>query len=291
MTLVAHRTVLITGAASGIGRRMAHELAARSARIAAWDIDRTGLDKLLSELPGEGHYADKVDVSDPDQVREAAARVHNEAGPVHVLVNNAGVVSGKKLLEVDEDRIRKTFGVNTLALFWTTRAFLPGMIERNEGHVVTVASAAGLVGVKGLVDYSSSKFAAVGFDEALRMELADTAPGVKTTVVCPFFIDTGMFEGAKTRFAWLLPILKEQHVARSIVRAIEKGHKRVVLPGTVHLIPPSRLLPVHLFDRLASFLGVNAAMDHFKGRVKREATGPLTDVSAARGNGASPEAH
>ena len=86
------------------------------------------------------------------------------------------------------------------------------MIARDEGHVVTVASAAGLVGVKGLVDYSSSKFAAVGFDEALRMELADTAPGVKTTVVCPFFIDTGMFEGAQTRFAWLLPILKEQNV-------------------------------------------------------------------------------
>jgi len=291
MTQVAHRISLITGAASGIGRRMAHELAARGARIAAWDIDRLGLDKLLSELPGGGHYADKVDVSDSDQVREAAVRVREKAGPVHVLVNNAGVVSGKKLLEVDEDRIRKTFGVNTLALFWTTRAFLPDMIAQNEGHIVTVASAAGLVGVKGLVDYSSSKFAAVGFDEALRMELADTARGVKTTVVCPFFIDTGMFDGARTRFAWLLPILKEQHVARSIVRAIERNQQRVVLPGSVHLIPPSRMLPVHLFDKLASFLGVNAAMDHFKGRAKKEATGHATEVGTTRGNGAPSEAH
>lgn len=291
MTQVANRTVLITGAASGIGRRLAHELAARSARIVAWDIDRAGLDKLLAELPGSGHYADKVDVSDPDQVREAAARVRDKVGSVHVLVNNAGVVSGKKLLEVDEDRIRKTFGVNTLALFWTTRAFLPDMIARDEGHVVTVASAAGLVGVKGLVDYSSSKFAAVGFDEALRMELADTAPGVKTTVVCPFFIDTGMFEGAQTRFAWLLPILKEQNVARSIVRAIEHNQQRVVLPGTVNLIPPSRMLPVGLFDRLASFLGVNAAMDHFRGRPKTGEASQSPAAGAVRGNGATPETH
>lgn len=289
MTEVANRTVLITGAASGIGRRMALELAARSARIVAWDIDRVGLDKLLAELPGSGHTADLVDVADSDRVREAAVQVRDRSGPVHVLVNNAGVVSGKKLMEVSEERIRTTFGVNTLALFWTTRAFLPDMLARNEGHVVTVASAAGLVGVKGLVDYSASKFAAVGFDEALRMELADSAPGVKTTVVCPFFIDTGMFEGAKTRFGWLLPILKEQHVARTIVRAIERNHRRVVLPGTVNMIPPSRLLPVHLFDRLASFLGVNAAMDHFRGRVKADTAARNSNAGAARGNGASSE--
>lgn len=82
----------------------------------------------------------------------------------------------------------------------TIKAFLPDMISKNHGHVITIASAAGLFGVTGLVDYCASKFGAVGINEALTMEL-DTlgCTGVNTTVVCPFFIDTGMFDGVKSR--------------------------------------------------------------------------------------------
>ena len=82
-------------------------------------------------------------VSDPDAVREAAREVLDSHGPVDVLINNAGIVSGRPLLELRDDEIQRTFGVNSLALFWTARAFLPGMIERGRGHVVTLASAAG----------------------------------------------------------------------------------------------------------------------------------------------------
>jgi all-trans-retinol dehydrogenase (NAD+) len=82
----------------------------------------------------------------------------------------------------------------------TVKSFLPAMLSRNHGHIVTIASAAGLFGTNGLVDYCASKFAAVGFDETLRAELwAQRKTGVHTTVVCPFYINTGMFEGAKTR--------------------------------------------------------------------------------------------
>jgi len=80
------------------------------------------------------------------------------------------------------------------------KSFLPAMLQRNSGHIVTIASAAGFVGTNGLVDYCASKFAAVGFDESLRMELAALGKtGVHTTVVCPYYINTGMFEGIKTR--------------------------------------------------------------------------------------------
>ena len=80
------------------------------------------------------------------------------------------------------------------------KSFLPDMMSRNHGHIVTVASSAGFIGVTGLADYCASKFAAVGFDESLRFELeAQGKDGIHTTVVCPFFINTGMFEGAKTR--------------------------------------------------------------------------------------------
>lgn len=83
----------------------------------------------------------------------------------------------------------------------TLKAFLPGMVKRNHGHVVTIASGAGLFGVNRLLDYSASKFAAVGIDESLRIELTvEGKTGVKTTCVCPFYISTGMFEGVQTRY-------------------------------------------------------------------------------------------
>jgi all-trans-retinol dehydrogenase (NAD+) len=140
------------------------------------------------------------------------------------------------------------------------------MIDRGSGHLVTVASAAGLVGSARETDYAASKFAAVGFNEALRQELRHGAPGVKTTVVCPFYVDTGMFAGVKTRFPLLLPILKEDAVTERIVNAIQRDRAQLQLPFMVRTLPAMRLLPVWAFDRLADFFGINDAMDGFTGR-------------------------
>ena len=85
-------------------------------------------------------------------------------------------------------------------------------------------------------------------------------------MVCPYYIDTGMFRGVKSRFPWLLPILDEDDVAERIVAAIRRDKRRLMMPRTIYLLPLLRLLPVGAFDRLASFLGVNASMDEFKGR-------------------------
>ena len=191
-------------------------------------------------------------------------------GPVDILVNNAGVVSGRPLLELSAEHIERTFRVNTLALFWTTGAFLPDMVARGSGHIVTVASAAGLMGSPRETDYAASKFAAVGFNEALRLELRRTAPGLKTTVVCSYYIDTGMFEGVKTRFPLLLPILKEEDVTRRIVRAIQRDAQQLVMPWMVRTLPAMRLLPVWAFDSLADFLGITTCMDEFCGRAAQD---------------------
>ncbi|MCB1323348.1 MAG: SDR family NAD(P)-dependent oxidoreductase, partial [Leptospiraceae bacterium] len=161
--------------------------------------------------------------------------------------------------------IYRTFGVNTFALFWTTRAFLEDMIDRG-GHIVNIASAAGLIGTHRLIDYSSSKFAAVGFDEALRMEIHRLGAPVQTTVVCPYFIDTGMFAGVRSRFSFLLPILKPEFVVREIIRAVKKNRKRLILPRFVYLIYPTRMLPIGVFDWIVRLLGIHRAMDHFHGR-------------------------
>lgn len=247
---------------------MAFDLARRGIRVVVWDRDPQALDTLTAEARASGLAVSGsvCDVTDPDLVAAQAALV----GPIDLLINNAGVVSGKSLLETSNDQIRRTFEVNTLALFWTTKAFLPGMLERGQGHVVTVASAAGLIGVRGLADYSASKFAAVGFDEALRMELAATRSPVGTTVVCPFFIDTGMFAGVSTRFPFLLPILKPEVAARRIVRAVLRQKKRLVMPGFVNSVFWMRILPLSAVDALAGFFGINHSMDHFVGRTQEK---------------------
>ena len=269
MTQIKDSRVLITGGASGIGRLMALKFAARGASVIVWDINQQALNKVVDELKarvGAKAWGDVCDVSNRKDVYAAADRLKARGGGIDVLINNAGVVSGKNFLELADEKIERTFDINTLAHFWTAKAFLPDMIKRNSGHIVTIASAGGLVGTPKLADYCASKWAAVGFDESLRVELKRIAKGVITTVICPFFIDTGMFAGVKTRFPLLLPILKEDYVAERIVRAVERNHRRVWMPWIVYTIPLLRLFPVAVMDAIATLLGVNATMDEFRGR-------------------------
>lgn len=274
MAEIAGRHALVTGGASGIGRLMALKLARAGARVTIWDINAAALGAVVDELaavPGSQGRGFVCDVSRREEVYARAAETVAAGGPVDILVNNAGVVSGKDFLELPDEKIQATFDVNVLALFWTGKAFLPSMIERDQGHVVTIASASGLIGVARLADYAASKWAAIGFDESLRAELRKVAPGVLTTVICPYYINTGMFRGVRSRFPWLLPILEEDDVAERVVRAIRRGTRRLIMPWPVYVVPVLRFLPVGLFDWVANFLGVNASMDEFVGRVRRDA--------------------
>jgi all-trans-retinol dehydrogenase (NAD+) len=276
-TKLSGTTVLITGGGSGLGRRMALLAARRGARVLIWDLAADGGRNVRDEIRAGGGTAESqtVNIADQEAVKAAAA----EAGPVDVLINNAGVVSGHLLLDAADEDIERTFNVNVLALYWVTRAFLPGMTSRGRGTVVTVASAAGLVGVARQTDYSASKFAAFGFNESLRAELRSGGSGVKTLVVCPYYIDTGMFDGVRTRFPLLLPILREEEVAAKILDGIEAGREKLVLPPLVNLVPAARILPVAAFDRLMDFLGINRTMDHFTGRADTQPaeTGPKAE--------------
>jgi len=269
MSEIAGRHILITGGASGIGRLMAQQLAGLSGRVSIWDINRENLEKTVGELsatarePARGFWCD---VADRAVVYRVAEETRAAGGAVEILINNAGIVSGRGILELADEKIEATFKINALSLFWTAKAFLPQMIERRCGHIVTIASASALIGVPKLTDYAASKWAAMGFDESLRAELRQTAPWMQTTVVCPYYIDTGMFHGVKSRFPRLLPILNEQDVATRIVAAIQRNQRRLVMPPLVHLVPLMRVLPVGVFDWVATFLGVNASMDAFKGR-------------------------
>lgn len=268
MTDFTGKNVLITGAASGIGRLMAAKIAALGGRLIIWDVNKGGLEGFAEELKQQGHRvsAYTCDLTDKEAIHATAETVLKECGPVDVLINNAGIVSGKTLLEAADEDIIRTFAVNSLAVFWTTRAFMPEMMKRNSGHIVTIASAAGLVGTAKLIDYCASKFAAVGYADALRVELKRLGLNIKTTVVCPYYINTGMFQGVKTRFSFLLPILEPEHVADKIVTAIQRDRTRLVLPPFVLTSYLVRLFPTAVFDAVMSLLGVSKSMDEFTGR-------------------------
>lgn len=270
MTQFAGKNVVITGAASGLGKMFAEQAAKKGAHVLLWDYNPEALKQVSHEFAQKNysHRTYVVDVTDKQVVYDTAQRAKQDVGHVDILVNNAGIVSGKSLLEASDDDIERTFDVNTLSLFWTTRAFLPEMLERNQGHIVTVASAAGITGVSKLVDYSSSKFAAFGFDDSLRLELRRQGSKVQTTSVCPYYIDTGMFDGVKTKFPLILPILKPEYVVGRMIKAVEKNQKRIVMPKTVYAVFAARLLPVNTYDAVMDFLGVNKTMDEFKGREK-----------------------
>lgn len=260
------RTVLVTGAARGIGRLLAERFHAAGARLICWDLDDSGLAELAIALGNTRIHVQRCDLADPRRIEALALRVLAEVGPIDVLVNNAGIVTGKTLLQASDREVERTLQVNTLSLFRTTRAFLPAMLERDSGTVVTIASAAGLVGVAGLTDYCASKWAAVGFDEALRAELNRQGSRVRTLVVCPFYIDTGMFAGVRTRFPRLLPILDPDDVAARIVDAVARGRRRLLLPRFIWLTLLARALPPVLFDKVVGYFGINQSMDHFVGR-------------------------
>jgi len=273
LTEIRGKVALVTGGANGIGRLLADAFAADGARLILWDIDEQALLRAKDALSARGHSVDTqvVDLTSPEQIAAAAREALSTHGKVDILINNAGIVSGKPLLELSAADIERTFQVNAIALFHTVRAFLPAMLEDDSGHIVTIASAAGLAGTAKLTDYCSSKFAAVGFDESLRFELKQQGSKVVTTVVCPFYVATDMFAGVNTRFSWLLPIIAPEDLVRRIVRAVSRNRRRLLMPWFAYTVWPSRLLPVAWFDALMGFLGISRSMETFKGHADRAA--------------------
>ncbi len=257
-------TVIITGAASGMGRLLAIRFIRAGARVYGLDVDQDRLLSVSSEL-GDRFTGIKCDLTNPEEIESSMASVLADAPAVDILINNAGIASGKYFLELNPADVERTFRVNVLAHFYTVRAVLPSMIESGSGQIVTFASAGGIVAAPRLTAYSSSKFAAVGFDESLRMEMKKHNYPIDTTLIAPFFINTGMFEGVKTRFPFLLPILKPEKVADRAFRAIQRKKRRLIMPWFVYTSFLLKILPVNLFDWIADFFGVSRTMDDFTG--------------------------
>lgn len=267
MTVLANKTVLITGAAAGIGRLMALNFARERCSLILVDINRKLLEETERELIAikarvQSHVCD---ISDKKAVDRMVQVIKRQSNPVDILVNNAGIVTGKAFLDLSFDEIKRTMDINFLGTALLTKHFLPVMVERNSGHVVNIASSAGLLGMPRMSDYCASKFADVGFSESLRLEMLKFGhTGVKITCVCPYVIDTGMFKGFRPFI--FNRTLNPQEVADTIVAAVKKNRAWVMMPFSVRLIKYAKMLPVRLHDRLVLAMGAGRAMDSFVGK-------------------------
>ncbi|XP_057713995.1 epidermal retinol dehydrogenase 2-like isoform X1 [Corythoichthys intestinalis] len=263
---ITGEVVLITGSGSGIGRLMALEFASLSTTVVLWDINQEGMKetaRLAKEKGAIRVHCYLCDCSDKNEVYRVADQVKREVGDVSILVNNAGIVTGKKFMDAPDSLIEKTMEVNTMAHFWTYKAFLPAMIANNHGHLVSIASSAGLIGVNGLADYCASKFGAVGFAESVGLELLATGKdGIKTTIVCPYFINTGMFDGCQTKWPRLLPILDPNYVAKKIIHAVLTDEVFLLLPKSMYYIAALKnTVQWKVTSLLGSYLGFSLEVD------------------------------
>ncbi|KAJ7327158.1 hypothetical protein JRQ81_016917 [Phrynocephalus forsythii] len=217
---VSGEIVLITGAGQGIGRLTSYEFAKRHSTLILWDINKRGVEETAEGCRklGANAHAFVVDCSIREEIYRAAEKVKKDIGDVSILVNNAGVLTTADLLSTQDKQIQKTFEVNILAHYWTTKMFLPAMMKTNHGHIVTVASLAGYVTIPFMIAYSSSKFAAVGFHKALTEELAALGKhGINTTCLCPYFINNNFVKNLSTR---LVPVVKLETVVAQLMDGI-----------------------------------------------------------------------
>ncbi|KAF1494735.1 Epidermal retinol dehydrogenase 2, partial [Eudyptula minor novaehollandiae] len=272
---VSGEIVLITGAASGIGRLLSLKFASLGATVVLWDINQEGL-KETSRLARENGavrvHCYICDCSKRQDVYRVADEVKKEVGDVSILVNNAGIVTGKRFIDSPDALVEKNMEVNIMAHFWTYKAFLPAMVASNHGHLVSIASSAGLTGVNGLSDYCASKFAAVGFAESIDYEMRSLGKtGVKTTIVCPYVINTGMFDGCRSKWPNLLPTLEPEYVAEKIITAIRQDQEILLLPRSLYILfALKNSLPVKISVLLSDYFGTLHIMDTFKGRAKKD---------------------
>lgn len=222
------RVALVTGATEGIGRALAFALgkAGWSVGVCARTADKvTELlrDLAAADIPSAGI---PCDVSDAEQVEALMAHVVERLGPIDALVNNAGVLYGKPVMELSLEEWDRTFAVNVRGLFLTSRAVIPSMRERGAGSIVNIASLAGRNGFAGGTAYSASKHAVLGFSKSLMME--ERKNGIRVIAVCPGSVATPMLADQPMLPVNADRILQPEDVANTIVAALELPARALV---------------------------------------------------------------
>ena len=270
ITYFEDKSILITGAASGIGRRFAEKVASEGvSRLILWDRNPDILEEVAAGIGEQCEViTHDVDVSSKESVTTHASMLSNDEVLPDVILNCAGIVVGKMFHEHTMDDIQRTMDINTTGSMWVVHAFLESMIKRGSGHVVNLASASGYIGNPRMSVYAASKWSIIGWTESLRLEMDKLNTGICVTSVVPSYIKTGMFDGVKPPI--LVPLLETDQMVEMMIKGISRKKNKIEAPFMVRFVPLIKsVLPAAAFDWVAgNLLGVYRSMESFTGRDK-----------------------
>jgi len=252
----------------GIGRLMGECFLERGAgHLVVWERDPTVLADALKTLTDKGYHVTgaAIDITHTEAVVREGEALLQAHGPVDILINNAGIIVGRYFEDHSHAEIDRVLQVNVAAAMHVAKVLLPSMVARGRGHLVNIASAAGMASSPKMSVYVASKFALLGWSESVRLEMEARQTGVRVTTVTPFYIGTGMFEGVRSP---IVPIVGPLSAARQVVRAVECNRIFCRMPWIVYAMPFFHgLLPKRWFDVLIGrWFGIFASMDGFRGK-------------------------
>jgi short-subunit dehydrogenase len=269
MTAIKGAAAAVTGAASGIGRALALELAARGCDLALADRDEAGLKAVAAEIGSDAKRkvtTHRVDVGEPGQIAAFAQAATSAHPALNILINNAGVALLGQFGEIDQAQMDWLFNINFWGVVHATRAFLPHLAQRPEAHIVNLSSIFGVIAPPGQTAYCAAKFAVRGFSESLRHELQMAGSPIRLSVVHPGGIATNIARNSRTGSGVTDNALRAQSIerfdrlakttpaaaARRIIEGIEKNQPRILIGNDARIADLlQRLLPATYFAPLA----------------------------------------
>jgi short-subunit dehydrogenase len=246
MTAIRGAAAAVTGAASGIGRALALELAARGSDLALADRDEAGLQAVAAEIAKANQRkvtVHRVDMSEPGQIADFARAATSAHPGLNIVVNNAGVALLGNFNEIDQAQMDWLMNINFWGVVHSTRAFLPHLARQPEAHIVNISSLFGIIAPPGQTAYAAAKFAVRGFSESLRHELQMAKSRVKLSVVHPGGVSTNIVRNSRTGTGMTDNARRAQSIERfdavakttpaaaalRIIQGIEKNAPRILI--------------------------------------------------------------
>jgi NADP-dependent 3-hydroxy acid dehydrogenase YdfG len=291
MTSIKGKVAVVTGAASGIGRALAYELARRGAKLAISDIDATGLAQTAKQLRviGAPVHEARLDVTDREAVLAYAEEIATDFGTVNIVVNNAGIAFTGDIEKMTFEQIERVLDVDFWGVVNGTKAFLPHLIASGDGHVVNISSLFGLLSMPGQGAYNAAKFAVRGFTEALREEMLINGHPVRVTCVHPGGIQTaiarnaGAVDGEDAAeiaefFDSKLARTSAESAAKSILRAVTGNRPRAVVGLDAKLLDLLVRITGPGYQRLVALVAARAMP---KDTARSAATAPAREPASA----------